>query len=205
MKMDNNKYEENFLFRKRSHTIIEEGIKTEQNGFFNSSVIVTKFDQIGSIVQYKSELRLSEVLTSIVFLILGIKGLSNSAADSVLFAISISLIAIAFYWLIIILFNLKYIGSFYFSDSIHKDKNVFEIKSKYPPKKALQDFLSKITELKKEADINYFIERVSDDITNEDLNAELRYIKRKYLLEEDEIQKIRARIIDNQNTGFSKE
>jgi len=198
------KYEENFLFRKRTHSIIEDGIKTEQNSFFNSSAIETKFNQIGSITQYKSELKLSELVTSIVFLILGIKGLSKNKSDDILFAISVILIAVAMYWTISILFQLKHVGSFYFSDTIKKQKDTFEIKSKYPASAELNEFIETIISSKKTYDINYVVDSFSPEITSEEIRNEISYLKRKFLLTEEEFEDMIRRIRDKRNTDDNK-
>lgn len=190
-------YIEKFLFRKRTHTLLSNGIRTEQNSFFNSSSIETKLSDIGSIVQYKSDLKLSEVVTSIVFFILGVKGLSKSNQDNILFAISVILIACGVYWVINILFNLKHVGSFYFSDSVTKASDAFEIKSKYPPNKELNQFLQEVILAKKVVDIDYFINTISPELTSEEIQNEILFIKRKYSLNESEINDIVKRIKQN--------
>ncbi|HMT55180.1 MAG TPA: hypothetical protein PKD16_19385 [Saprospiraceae bacterium] len=190
-------YKENFWFRKRTHTLLSSGIKTEQNSFFNSSSIEIKFSDIGSILQYRSDLKLSEVVTSIVFFILGIKGLVKSTQDNILFAISVILIATGTYWLINILFNLKHVGSFYFSDSITKSTDALEIKSKYPPSNELNQFLHEILKAKKDYDIDNLIDTISPELTSEEIQNEILYLKRKYSLHENEISNIVDRIKQN--------
>jgi len=190
LKVDTHKYVENFLFRTRTHTLLKEGVRTEQNSFLNSSDIITKYHQIGSIVQYRSELKLSEIITSIVLFLLGLKGLSNSSMDEVLFAISIIFIAVAVYWLIQILFNLEYVGSFYFSESVSKNKNTFEIKSRYPASEELLEFSSILVKYKKNAEINYLAETLSPELTEDETKLQVLYLKNKYLIDDFEFEEI---------------
>ena len=78
-------YEERFLFRRRVHTLTPNGIRTQQYSFFNHSDITTDFEKLGPLVQYQSDLHLSEVIMASTFLILGIRGLTKSSRDEILF------------------------------------------------------------------------------------------------------------------------
>ena len=134
-------YEEKFLFRTRKHILSEHLIRTQQTGFFTSSDITTRIEQLGYLLQYRADLQLKDVFISLVFFVIGIIGMSKGITDSIAFCISIILIFTALYWTVSVLFNLKHIGSFYFSNSTEKSKNSFEIKSGYPPSEALKSFL----------------------------------------------------------------
>lgn len=197
---NNETYSENFLFRKRTHVILPDGVKTHQKSFFNSSESTIKYEQLGSIIQYQSQLKLTEIITSAVFIILGVKGFMKSTTDDVLFAISVILIAIAFYWLISILFSLKHIGSYYFSDRIKKNENTLEIKSRYPASIELDQFLNEILRRKKNSEISYLVDSLSKELSEIEIKQETSYLKRKYLLSEQEYRTILNQIRHKQST-----
>lgn len=179
-------YEEKFFLRKRIHTLTPKGIRTVQSSFFNSSDIITSYDQLGRFSQYKSELRLLELIVSIVFLILGIKGLTRSSLDDVLFVISVILIASAVYWFINIFYKLKHIGSFYFSNSMDKRLNDYEIKSNYPASKELQIFIDAILTKKKEMSIAQLLDEINSESIFENFESHAKYLKRDYLMSDEE-------------------
>ena len=180
------RYEEKFFFRTRVHTITSSGIKTQQRSFFNSSEITTRFEELGSLLQYKSDLRLQDITISTVLLIIGIKGLTKGFNDDVVFAISTILIFSSIYWIVSVLFALKHIGSFYFSNSTEKTPNSFEIKSRYPPDQRLELFLSQIRARQKEMAIENLLRSITVDLSFEDFKSEATFIKNTFSMEENE-------------------
>jgi hypothetical protein len=195
--MENNKkfqYKEQFLFRTRVHTLTNNEIRTEQNDFFISSDILTKIEDLGHRLQYKSDLRLFEIFSSIVFLVIGIKGLVKSVSDSIVFAISIIMIFSALYWIVIVLFNLKYIGGFYFSNSTEKTNGAFEIKSKYPASEELALFLHEIRLRQRHIAIENLIKYLDKDESDEEHLMKAIYIKHTFPMSESEFDSLINRI-----------
>lgn len=195
--MDNNEkfqYKEQFFFRTRVHTLANNEIRTEQNEFFISSVTLTKIEDLGHRLQYKSDLRLFDIFVSIVFLILGIKGLIKSTSDIILFAISIILIFSALYWIVIVLFNLKHVGSFYFSNSTEKPYGTFEIKSKYPASEDLELFLHEIRLRQKNIAIENVLRYIDKDATDEEHLMQATYIKHSFPISDSEFDSLMNRI-----------
>ena len=194
--MEKNKlrYEEKFLFRTRVHTLTNNEIRTQQNDFFTSSDILTKIEDLGHRLQYKSDLRLFDIFVSIVFFIIGIKGLIKSASDSIVFAISIILIFTALYWIVVVLFNLKYVGGFYFSNSIEKTNGIFEIKSKYPASKELELFLHEIRLRQRDIAIENLIKYLDKEASNEHHLMQATYIKHNFPMSDSEFDSLLKRI-----------
>lgn len=182
------RYEEHFLFRKRVHTITPLGIRTQQYGFFNASDRLTSIEKLGGpLIQYQSDLRLTDVIVAITFLVIGIKGLSKSFNDDLLFSISIILIAVAIRWIVGILFSLEYVGSFYFSNGTLKEKDSFEIKSKYPANEKLEAFLHQIRLRQKELAINKLFNATYAYSDFEQLTLEIKKLGILFSMEEAEM------------------
>lgn len=195
--MENNnkfQYKEKFLFRTRVHTLTNNEIRTQQNDFFVSSEVLTKIQDLGHRLQYKSDLRLFDIFVSIVFFILGIKGLVKSSSDSILFAISIILIFSALYWIVIVLFNLKYVGGFYFSNSTEKTNGTFEIKSKYPASGELELFLHEIRLRQRDVAIENLIKYIDKDDSYEEHLMQATYIKHTFSMSDSEFDSLINRI-----------
>lgn len=195
--MENNnkfQYKEKFLFRTRVHTLTDNGIRTQQNDFFVSSDILTRIQDLGLRLQYKSDLRLFDIFVSIVFLILGVKGLVKSKSDNILFAISIILIFSALYWIVTVLFNLKYVGGFYFSNSTEKTDGAFEIKSKYPASGELELFLHEIRLRQRDVAIENLIKYIDKDDSDEEHLMQATYIKRTFSMSDSEFDSLINRI-----------
>ncbi len=186
-------YKEKFFFRTRVHILTNNYIRTQQNDFFISSDILTKIEDLGYRMQYKSDLRLSEIIVSIVFLVLGIKGLIKSTSDSILFAISIILIFTAMYWIVTILFNLKYVGGFYFSNFTEKT-GTFEIKSKYPASAELELFLQEIRLRQRNISIENLIRYIDKDASDEEYLMQVTYIKQTFPMSDSEFDSLINRI-----------
>lgn len=119
-------------------------------------------------------------------LIIGIKGLTKGFNDDVVFAISTILIFSSIYWIVSVLFALKHIGSFYFSNSTEKTPNSFEIKSRYPPDQRLELFLSQIRARQKEMAIENLLRSITVDLSFEDFKSEATFIKNTFSMEENE-------------------
>jgi hypothetical protein len=206
--MENNgiyQYEETFFFRKRIHTLVENGIRTSQNDFFISSDILTKFENLGYQLQYKSDLKLFEVATVITFLVLGVKGLIKDPSDNILCSISIILIATAAYWLISIVFKLEYIGSFYFSNSTEKTKGGFEIKSRYPPSGDLQNFLHQIRVKRMEIAVDQILDSITSDSNIEEIESEqAAYLKKLFAMDADEFSLLLDKIRQKHQSKTNK-
>jgi hypothetical protein len=196
---DKFRYEEKFFFRTRVHIITDNGIRTVQNDFFISSDIVTNFENLGLQLQYKSDLKLFDIFIAIVFLILGTKGILKSSNDSILFAISIILIFAAIYWIIYALFNLTFVGSFYFSNSTKKDNGGFEIKSNYPASKELEIFIHEIRLKQKDIAVENLIKYIEDESTEDDVIRHLAHIKQTFPMTEEEVILLSKRIKNKLN------
>ncbi len=198
--MENNnkfQYKEKFLFRTRVHTLTDDGIRTQQNDFFTSSDILTKVEDLGSRLQYKSDLRLLDIFVSVVFLILGIKGLVKSTSDNILFAISIILIFSALYWIVIVLFNLKYVGGFYFSSSTEKANGAFEIKSKYPASEELELFLHEIRLRQRDVAIERLLKYIDKEASDEEHLMQATHLKHTFSMSDSEFDALINRIKAN--------
>ena len=194
--MDNNKlqYKEKFLFRTRVHTLTNYEIRTQQNDFFISSDKLTNIRDLGHGLQYQSDLRLFDIFVSIVFLVLGVKGLVKSLNDGIVFAISIILIFSALYWIVIVLFNLNYVGGFYFSNFPEKTKGTFEIKSKYPASAELELFLHEIRLRQKDIAIENLIKFIDKDASDEEHMMQAIYIKHTFPMSDSEFDSLINRI-----------
>jgi len=138
-------------------------------------------------------LRLSDIFVSIVFLILGIKGLIKSTSDSILFAISIILIFTAIYWVVTILFNLRHVGGFYFSNFTEKT-GTFEIKSKYPASEDLELFLHEIRLRQRDIAIENLIKYIDKDAPDEEHLVQATYIKHAFPMSDSEFDSLINRI-----------
>lgn len=193
---DNLQYKEKFLFRTRVHTLTNNEIRTQQNDFFTASDISTSIADLGHRLQYKSDLRLFDVFVSLVFFIVGGKGLLKSAGDSIVFAVSIILIFSAFYWIITVLFTLKYVGSFYFSNTTEKGTGTFEIKSKYPASKELELFLQEIRLRQRDIAVENLLRYLDKEATEEEHRQQATYIKQTFPMTDSEFDDLMNRITD---------
>jgi hypothetical protein len=147
---DSLSYEERFVLRMRIHSLTAQGIRTRQIALFRMSDTIVPYEALGRGVQYNTDFNALHLLMALFGKAMGIRGLSISAGDPALFFIATGILAISVYSIGAMLFTLKYVGSFYFSDSTEKEKGAFEIKSKYPPSEQLQRFITAIRQKQKE-------------------------------------------------------
>ena len=179
-------YEENFLFRKRLHSITDEGIRTQEFGFFNASESFIAFGKLGWHWQYKSQANWGYLMLCAGFLLFGIRGLMISAGSSILFAICLILIGVAIYWLINYLYNLDYVGSYYLSDRYIDRQPLFEIKSDYPASEELERFFEQIKQRQKLVVMREMMEEVHDEVYLDDLLTKAQYLKKNFSLTDEE-------------------
>lgn len=189
-KLKLHQYTENFWLRKRTHTILPTGVRTESSSFVSTSDQITEYKDLGKYAQYHSDYSLMDLFIVIGLFGVGVKGLTNAHMDEILFAISLFLILLGFYFLIKYIYDLKYIGSFYFSNPDKKAQNVFEIKAKYPPNQDLASFIAQILKQKRELEINKLLEKVQpySNFKIEKILAELDKINDWYDITEKEIE-----------------
>ncbi len=181
-------YSENFLFRKRKHILLDQGIRTQQSDFFRSSDIVTQIENLGYFLQYRSDLPLFDIFGAAIMLIIGVKGLSTGMDDNVVFAICVILVVSAVYWLVRMFLNLEHVGSFYFSSSTQKDKFAFEIKSRYPASPALEVFLQEIRNRQKAIAKEKLMLRISAEVYLLFFESEASYLKSVFSMEASEFK-----------------
>lgn len=199
-------FKENFLFRKRLHQLYPFEIRTIQDDFFTTRIQVTRLADLGTLLQYQSEVKLFELLTAIAFLLLGMKGYTCSSTDELLFLIATCFTFAGVYWILNVLFKAKYVGSFYFSDFGVKE-GTFEIKSRYPPTKELEEFLQALKLRKKAIAIEDQVHAITTDWTAFDIQEQLTYLQRTYNLNEVESQALKEQLqakfnsLKNKNSG----
>jgi hypothetical protein len=192
-------YKEQFLFRTRVHQLYPYEIKTVQDDFFNSSEKLTRIVQLGNMLQYQSETKLFEILSAIALLLLGIKGYTRSTTDDFLFLISTGFTFAALYWILTVVFQVKYVGSFYFSNFSIKEDN-FEIKSRYPPSREREQFLEAIKIRQKAIAIEDLIHTLTADWTAYEIQEHLIYMQRTYNLTEVESQALQEQLLTKLNS-----
>ena len=177
-------YIESNILRKRIFSLEENGVRVSSESIFGHKQIFHPIDNVGPYIQYDKEVNFLNIIVSIVILVIGIKILLESTKDNFLFIIAISFIFGSLYWIINTVFNLEYIGSFYFSNSTIKDKNSFEIKSPYPASKDLELFLNNVVKLQIDRAKEKILERVNHETNFVYLESSVKELNRKFNLED---------------------
>ena len=184
------KYHESFLFRKRILEIEEEGLRITQNSFFNSEEKFMPIEQLGPYVQYQSKNNWGNIFMSIIMVLFGIKALTKSDYNDILFVVGVALIVGPIYWVIVYLSKIDYIGSYYFSYSTTKDKNSLEIKSTYPASEELIQFIEEIHRKQIRYSKESLIEQINGDTMLSHILQQAKSLKKKFKLKESEYNKL---------------